>query len=147
MNLFGIDYGYKHTGIAVYTDSKLFKTYLHQSNKDKSIQDNLYALSVFIKKLLKQYSPKYVYLEKSIPIPGRYNEPLHLYAYGVLLLILQKYNTHLVPVSTWKKHWGIRAKDGHKYSVTLVKQKYNIDISSHEADAICIAEYGRDTLN
>lgn len=155
--LISIDGSTTNTGIAIFsTDTGELIKYLHikpQNNKALSARENMdnriKAMIIKILEIFNEYQPDVIVMEDTYGSKDLYTYKKLCHLQGMLLSCSIKNNIPLYfyEPNCWRKKIGIPITENKKrlkrdelkkHSVNLVKEKYGIDVTDDEADAICM---------
>lgn len=151
MNILALDQSSRETGWSIFNASTgdFIKVGLISSTQTK-VEVRLMALRERIKEIIKDYSIEKVYLED---IQLQHNVANNVrtykvlaYVIGVLIELCHELGLpyELVSSNTWKSALGVkgsRRPEQKANAAKLVKEKFDVDVTQDEADAVCIGLY------
>lgn len=144
MKVLAMDQSTKLTGISIWDNQVLSKHFVFDTNvKENQPFVRLKRFKEFLDQLLEDEAPDIVCLE-GIQFQNNYHTYMLLAnLQGVILASLFEKNIDFVIVmsSKWRKHFGIKGKKREEYkkhTIEMIKERFDLDCTDDEADAIAI---------
>lgn len=146
--LLSLDQSLNLTGFAIFSsvNGDLYKYGifdLKDIKGDNISDEKIYNIKMFLDRIIKEYNIKFVVIEDIQSQSNVNTFKLLSWLQGVLKNYLYENNIPYAIISppAWRKELGIkgRKRDEQKINaINYIKNRYNIDVSSDVADAICI---------
>lgn len=144
-----IDASTKKSGVAVFKNGNLEKSFVINFEKEKNITNRLPLMASALLKTLEDISPSIVYIEDTYAKNNISTQQFLMRLQGVVFGWCLKndceFNTVLP--STWRKKLNfkqgknVKREELKQKAVDFVKEKYKKDVLDDEAEAICIGLY------
>ena len=149
MIVLALDQALKVTGYAVFQKDKLIKNGTFQIPAHKSMSQRLLNIVDNLNKIYADYEFDKIYFE-DIQLQAANALTFKHLAYVQATIIMwcgfNNIDYEILPASHWRKilggKFGRKREEQKQHAVELVKYWYNIDVSSDEADAICLGRAG-----
>lgn len=155
--LISVDGSTTCTGIAVFNinNGKLvFHTHISPKNDKRlsgreNMNNRIEFMMIHISELLNRYMPKQIIMEDTYGAKDLYTYKKLCHLQGLILgyAITNSVGIEFLTPNAWRKKIGIPLTENKRRlkrdelkskAVSLVKDKYNIDVCDDEAEAICI---------
>ena len=136
------------TGWAIFDNNELI-SYGKYTVKASNTTDRIIEVGDWLIGLLNKWEPDTIILEDIQQQSNVSTFKTLAKLQGVLEYITKKNNTeyYIISPSTWKSHAGVKGKsrvDQKKSAQLIVQNKYNIQATQDESDAILLGKYGVD---
>lgn len=136
------------TGWAIFDNNELI-SYGKYIVKASNTPDRIIEVGDWLIGLLNKWEPDTIILEDIQQQSNVSTFKTLAKLQGVLEYITKKNNTeyYIISPSTWKSHAGVKGKsrvDQKKSAQLIVQDKYNIQATQDESDAILLGKYGVD---
>lgn len=148
MKILGLDTSTSATGFAILNEKKIIESgVIKPSKKDDAIKRIIY-IEKEIMRLSDKYRPQIIVIEEMVTFRNANSlRVLIALIYHLVIEFTKKgIKVCLVRPSVWRKTCGIKGRVRSEYKINAIKyikEKYNKEVSDDEADAICIAEFGK----
>lgn len=148
VKLITIDGSTMKSGLAYFCNGKYKAHHLLDYSKDKNMESRFESMAKGIWTLLDMYRPNIIYIEETYMANNAKTMRILTRLQGVVYAWAMnhdcEFNT-ITPVS-WRKQLSfsqgskVKRTELKKQSVEYIKNKYDINVTDDEADAICIAD-------
>ena len=138
------------TGWAIFDGTKLKESGVFELKKSLDEATRLVKIREWLISLLNKYQPELIALEDLSSNVNFITTRTLGHVQGVIIETCKElgYKYQIVPVTSWRPHCGVKGKvraDLKKSMQNIVKQKFNMDVTDDEADAIGIGMYATST--
>ena len=148
MKILGLDTSSTSTGYAVLDNDKLISYGTIKTPKKADILDKIIYIEENIKQIIKAKEVEFIVIEDLAVTRSASTTKVLAGLLYHLLVEFRKRELLVIPVrpSQWRKVCGIKGKcrkELKENAIKYVEDVYNLKVNDDEADAICIANYGR----
>jgi crossover junction endodeoxyribonuclease RuvC len=151
LRVLALDQSSKITGWCLMNDNEYNSSGIMKVNEDLDTVERLLLMNKEIINLIDRVKPNIVLIEDT-----QYQQNASAFRtlsqlQGVIMAYLFKLNLpfYIIPATAWKSYCGIKGKkrvEQKKNTQIFVKEKYGLDVSEDESDAIGICTYSKKLL-
>lgn len=146
MRIIAFDQATNITGWCIFDNKKLLNYGIIDTSKFKSVDEKISKQKKEIQKLIKKYKPELFAIEDIQYQQNQYTYKILAELLGVIsnTFFENEYPFVIISPSKWKSYCNIKGRKREEQKVNaiqFVKDKFNIDVISDIADAICIGWY------
>jgi Holliday junction resolvasome RuvABC endonuclease subunit len=143
----GIDGSSTSTGIGVYSENGLIFSTAISPNKSWNLTERCNYIKKELRNIIKEYKPTIVIIEDIYAMNKKVYHALSVIQGIICDLIYEELGlfAKLKTSGQWRKPYGITNKNRQKakeLAISLVKEKYGIDVEDDEAEGALLSEYG-----
>lgn len=146
MKILALDQALKTTGYAIFDNKKPIEWGIFSIPANLSMEKRLLEIIQYINELYSIHEFSRLFLEDIQLQAGNVITYKHLAYVQATILLWCSFNNieyQILAPSHWRKilggNFGRKREEQKKHAIELIKDWYDIDVSSDEADAICIA--------
>ena len=148
MVVLGLDTSTTSTGFAVMENGKIISYGTIEPPKKLELLDRIIYIEEYVKQIIKAKEVDYVIIEQLAVMRSANTTRVLAGLLYHLLIEFRKRDllTVLVRPNEWRAKCHIKGKtrpELKRNTINYVLDKYGVDVNEDEADAICIAEYGK----